>query len=124
MSRALVRRLARYVPRRAACVAARAHSTVHGASVDPSDIAHFSRLAERWWDEEGEFAPLHKMNRVRIDFLREKLSEVRGWDAAVADVLGRAVPPALPAQFLTDVDMLDIGCGGGLLAEVRRDQAH
>ena len=64
------------------------------------------------------------MNRVRIDFLREKLSEVRGWDAAVSYVLGRAVPPALPAQFLTDVDMLDIGCGGGLLAEVRRDQAH
>ena len=35
------------------------------SSVDPRDIAHFSRLADEWWNEQGEFAALHTMNRVR-----------------------------------------------------------
>ena len=58
------------------------------SSVDPNDIAHFSRLADQWWDESGEFAPLHRMNRVRIEFMQQKLEEVRGWDAAVAEAMG------------------------------------
>ena len=61
------------------------------SSVDPNDIAHFSRLADQWWDESGEFAPLHRMNRVRIEFMQQKLEEVRGWDAAVAEAMGYAV---------------------------------
>ncbi|WFD24290.1 hypothetical protein MEQU1_002989 [Malassezia equina] len=89
------------------------------SSVDPADIAHFSRLANEWWNEQGEFAPLHRMNRVRIEFMRQKLEEVRGWDAALADVCGAEhVPPPLPTPaFLTGQHMLDVGCGGGILAE-------
>ncbi|WFC99464.1 dolichyl-P-Man:Man5GlcNAc2-PP-dolichol alpha-1,3-mannosyltransferase [Malassezia yamatoensis] len=83
-----------------------------------SDIAHFSRLSEQWWDEEGEFKPLHRMNQVRIEFMRDKLDEIRGWEAAMDDVLGRPkqTDPA-PGSFLSGLTMLDVGCGGGILAE-------
>ncbi|WFD20617.1 hypothetical protein MCAP1_002866 [Malassezia caprae] len=88
------------------------------SSVDPADIAHFSRLASEWWNENGEFAPLHRMNRVRIEFMRQKLEEVRGWDAALADVRGgESVPPLASPAFLAGQHMLDVGCGGGILAE-------
>lgn len=88
------------------------------SSVDPRDIAHFSRLADEWWNEQGEFAALHTMNRVRVQFMREKLQEVRGWDRAVAEALGRDVPlPLNSPDFLHGCSMLDIGCGGGILAE-------
>lgn len=108
------------VPRmlRRACVHTSARHARAFSSVDPSDVAHFSRLAQHWWDESGEFALLHRMNRVRLEYMRAKLDEVRGWDAACDDVLGRGVraPPA-PAAFLQGADLLDIGSGGGLLCE-------
>ena len=95
--------------------------SVHAAaaSVDPKDIEHFSRIADDWWNENGEFAPLHSMNRVRIDFMQQKLEEVHGWDTAVAEALGRAPlpPPLASPDFLRGFSMLDIGCGGGILAE-------
>lgn len=88
------------------------------SSVDPADVAHFSRLSQHWWDESGEFALLHRMNRVRLEYMRTKIDEVRGWDAAVADVLGAPAPRALPpAAFLHSLDLLDVGSGGGLLCE-------
>ncbi|PKI82756.1 Coq3p [Malassezia vespertilionis] len=88
------------------------------SSVDPVDIAHFARLAEHWWDEDGEFKPLHRMNRVRVQFMREKLDEVYGWDAAMADVLGKPIAArAAPAEFLRGTRLLDIGSGGGILTE-------
>ena len=62
------------------------------SSVAPRDSATFTLLADGWWNEQGEFAALHTMNRVRVQFMREKLQEVRGWDRAVAEALGRAVP--------------------------------
>lgn len=97
------------------------HTTPRAASfssIDPADIAHFSRLAEHWWDEDGEFKPLHRMNRVRIAFLRQKLDEMRGWDAAMQDVLGKPSVPSPPAgSFLEGLSLLDVGCGGGILAE-------
>ena len=61
-------------------------------NVDAAEIAKFDALAQRWWDPRGEFAPLHKLNPLRTGYVRER--------AALA---GRAV--------------LDVGCGGGLLAE-------
>lgn len=99
--------------------AARAARAMHtAASVDPKDIEHFSRIADDWWNESGEFAPLHSMNRVRIDYMRQKLEEVRGWDAAVAEALGQTpLPPLASPDFLRGFTMLDIGCGGGILTE-------
>lgn len=43
------------------------------SSVNPDEITHFSKLSQAWWDERGEFGLLHKMNPVRIEFLRQKM---------------------------------------------------
>lgn len=67
-------------------------------------MAYFEALAHRWWDKEGPFWPLHKLNAFRVDYLRERLSQAFGRDPA-AD---------LP---LTGLRLLDIGCGGGILSE-------
>ena len=61
-------------------------------NVDPQEIAKFDALASRWWDPAGEFKPLHQMNPLRIDYI----------DARVGLAGKRCV---------------DIGCGGGILAE-------
>jgi 2-polyprenyl-6-hydroxyphenyl methylase/3-demethylubiquinone-9 3-methyltransferase len=74
------------------------------ASVDPAEIAKFNAMADEWWDPSGKFAPLHKFNPVRLAFLR---------DTAVAQ-FGRDPKALRPFGGLT---LLDVGCGGGLLAE-------
>jgi 2-polyprenyl-6-hydroxyphenyl methylase / 3-demethylubiquinone-9 3-methyltransferase len=61
-------------------------------NVDPAEIEKFSKLAHRWWDPQGEFRPLHDINPLRLE-----------WIARHANLKGAAV--------------LDIGCGGGILAE-------
>ena len=61
-------------------------------NADPQELAKFSELAHRWWDPNSEFRPLHDMNPVRLE-----------WIHAQAGLGGKAV--------------LDIGCGGGILAE-------
>ena len=50
-------------------------STSSTSSVNPEEIALFSRLSDQWWDERGEFGLLHKMNPVRMQFVRDKLLE-------------------------------------------------
>ena len=75
-----------------------------GASVDPADVARFSRIAAEWWDPRGKFAPLHRFNPQRLEFIRE-LALAR---------FGRDARAARPFEGLR---LLDIGCGGGLLAE-------
>lgn len=62
------------------------------SSADPAEIAKFEALAHRFWDSEGEFKPLHRLNPARADYI-----------AARAPLAGTRV--------------LDVGCGGGLLAE-------
>jgi 2-polyprenyl-6-hydroxyphenyl methylase / 3-demethylubiquinone-9 3-methyltransferase len=61
-------------------------------NVDPAEVEKFSKLAHRWWDPQGEFRPLHDINPLRLE-----------WIARHANLEGAAV--------------LDIGCGGGILAE-------
>ncbi len=61
-------------------------------NVDPAELAKFSDLAHRWWDPESEFQPLHKINPLRL-----------GWIDSLAPLNGRHV--------------LDVGCGGGILAD-------
>ncbi len=63
-----------------------------GPNVDPSEIAKFDAAAPRWWDPDGEFRPLHDLNPARLDYIEAR-----------AGLAGRRV--------------LDVGCGGGLLAE-------
>jgi 2-polyprenyl-6-hydroxyphenyl methylase/3-demethylubiquinone-9 3-methyltransferase len=73
-------------------------------SVDPAEVAKFAALAEEWWDPAGKFAPLHKFNPVRLGYIRETVSKHFGRD-------GRSLHP------FEGLTLLDIGCGGGLLAE-------
>jgi 2-polyprenyl-6-hydroxyphenyl methylase / 3-demethylubiquinone-9 3-methyltransferase len=61
-------------------------------NADPSELAKFSALAHRWWDPESEFKPLHQINPLRLD-----------WIDRVASLPGKSA--------------LDVGCGGGILAE-------
>ena len=73
-------------------------------SIDPAEIARFSAQAAEWWDPRGKFAPLHRLNPVRLGFIREQALARFGRDAAARR----------PFEGLR---LLDIGCGGGLLSE-------
>ena len=79
----------------------------HFSTVNDAEIAHFSRLSALWWDERGEFALLHKMNAHRMRFIREKLQ---------LDPLSTRISE--PSRVLAGLDVLDVGCGGGILSEV------
>jgi len=61
-------------------------------NADPQELEKFSALAHRWWDPESEFKPLHQINPLRLD-----------WIARIAKLAGASA--------------LDVGCGGGILAE-------
>ena len=61
-------------------------------NVDPAELAKFSDLAHRWWDPESEFRPLHQINPLRLE-----------WINGLAPLAGQRV--------------LDVGCGGGILAD-------
>lgn len=80
-------------------------------TVDASEIELFSRLSSQWWDERGEFAMLHRMNPVRMEFIKQKLQEVQ-----LEEDCSFIPPSTAPLEGL---DILDVGCGGGLLSEVR-----
>ncbi len=74
------------------------------ANVDPAEIARFARLADDWWNPHGKFKPLHKLGPARLGFIR---------DAATRHFK----LPLRGMKPLTGLSILDIGCGGGLIAE-------
>ena len=61
-------------------------------NADPAELLKFGELAHRWWDSTGEFAPLHAINPLRLDWIAERVA-------------------------LRGARVLDVGCGGGILAE-------
>ena len=67
-------------------------TTTNTHNVDPAELAKFDALASRWWDTEGEFRPLHQINPLRLDWIRQRVK-------------------------LAGSKVVDIGCGGGILAE-------
>jgi len=72
-------------------------------SVNKKEIDKFSKMANEWWDPEGKFKPLHKFNPVRIKYIKENIINHF----------------KLKNKFrpLSGINILDIGCGGGLLSE-------
>ena len=80
------------------------------SSVNDDEINFFSRLSAQWWDEKGEFGLLHKMNPVRVSYIRDKVMEISREDG-IEEV-------GVKAKVLEGLDVIDVGCGGGLLSEV------
>ena len=73
-------------------------------TVDPSEIAKFEAMAAEWWDPAGKFKPLHMLNPCRLDYLTTQIA----WE------FDRDLNEKLP---FSELRMVDIGCGGGLLCE-------
>ena len=73
-------------------------------TVDPEEIAKFQAMAEEWWNPSGKFKPLHMLNPCRLDYITQQI-------AAEFDRDLTSVTP------FSGLQILDIGCGGGLLCE-------
>src|SRR5688500_2617688 len=83
-------------------------SAAGSGTVDPAEIRRFAALAEEGWSPDGKFRPLHALNPIRLAFMR----------GPAVRRFGRAPARRWPLEGLAAID---IGCGGGLLAEpVRR----
>lgn len=76
----------------------------HTGTASDEEVARFTAMAEEWWDPWGKFRPLHQLNPPRIDFVRTHVAKRFGRDLSVA-------------RPFDGLDLLDIGCGGGLLSE-------
>lgn len=73
-------------------------------TIDPQEVEKFSKIADEWWDETGKFKPLHQFNPIRLNFIKNQICEYFARDKNLLTPL-------------TDLKILDIGCGGGLVAE-------
>jgi len=73
-------------------------------TVDEDEVARFAAMADEWWDPSGKFAPLHRFNPTRLGYIRRHLLDHFGGDGS-------------RQQPFSGLRVLDIGCGGGLLAE-------
>ena len=73
-------------------------------TVDAKEIENFAKDSSHWWDEDGPFRPLHRLNPVRLQYIKDRICEAHGRD-----------PQNLkPYKGLS---ILDVGCGGGLVCE-------
>ena len=79
-------------------------SPTNSNTIDPTEVAKFQALADTWWDMDGKMAPLHKFNPARLGYIRHRIIDHFNKDA---DTL----------KPLQNLSVLDVGCGGGILAE-------
>ena len=73
------------------------------SSVNKKEIEKFSKMAAEWWDPIGKFKPLHKFNPIRIKYIKENIIN--------------SFKLKTKKKPLDKINILDIGCGGGLLSE-------
>ena len=73
------------------------------STINKKEIEKFSKIADEWWDTKGKFKPLHKFNPLRISYIKEKV-------ISHFNIKSKLTP-------LKNIELLDIGCGGGLLSE-------
>ena len=76
----------------------------HDTTIDQREVEFYSAIAEKWWDREGPFWPLHKLNELRTAYILDKLCRHFGRSAAID-------------KPLDGLNVLDVGCGGGILSE-------
>jgi len=81
-----------------------AHASEPPSTIDPNEAAHFGALAADWWDPKGSSAMLHRLNPVRLKYIREQIDH--HWQADEHDL-----------KPLAGRSAADVGCGAGLLAE-------
>lgn len=74
------------------------------STIDNQEIHKFEKMAEEWWNPHGKFKPLHKFNPIRINFMRSKICQHFKLDEK-------------SLQPFANLQILDIGCGGGLISE-------
>ncbi len=77
---------------------------IHDTTIDSREVEFYTRMAETWWDREGPFWPLHKLNELRIAYIRDRL-------CAHFNLSKKAEHP------FEGLRVLDVGCGGGILSE-------
>ena len=70
---------------------------------DQNEIEKFSKIAEEWWNPEGKFKPLHKFNPIRIEYIKT--------------IIIKHFKIKKSRKPFSKLNLLDIGCGGGLLSE-------
>ena len=73
-------------------------------TINKEEIQKFSRLADEWWDVNGKFKPLHMFNPIRIEYITENIK--KHYKIKKGKI-----------NFLEGLNILDIGCGGGLISE-------
>ena len=73
-------------------------------TINKEEIQKFSRLADEWWDVNGKFKPLHMFNPIRIEYI---LENIKSHKKIKKD----------KSSLLKGLNILDIGCGGGLISE-------
>ena len=75
-------------------------ANLQSVKIDPKEVAYYEKLADTWWDLDGPFWPLHKINALRIEWILAQLKTQNNKDRPLASM-----------------KVLDIGCGGGILSE-------
>ena len=73
-------------------------------TINKEEIQKFSKIAEEWWNVDGKFKPLHMFNPIRIEYITENIKK-------------HFKIKKDKTNFLKDFEILDIGCGGGLISE-------
>jgi 2-polyprenyl-6-hydroxyphenyl methylase/3-demethylubiquinone-9 3-methyltransferase len=85
------------------------HPGPHSASVNRADVDRFDRLGELWWDASGAMGILHKINPIRVDYIRDHACRNFKRDGSPRD--------RYDERPLDGLAIVDIGCGGGILSE-------